>query len=183
MEGKTFDNSHKETQEALDWFRENLEVRDGVLYWLDGIYGSKKRSTRYVGKPAGCISFRGYIQVRKGKDKYMAHRILWALHYGSWPKAGIDHINGDRLDNRIDNMRDETQFLNSKNAAKYPRREPWIATGVGRTGDRWYASAQVDKKAISLGRFNCHTAAMFARKKFDQENGFSDRHGAAPRVY
>ena len=124
------------------------------------------------------MSKRGYIQVRKGRDKFMAHRIIWAIHYGSWPSVGVDHINGNKLDNRIENLRETTQFQNSKNAAKYPRCESWIATGVNRHGSKWRASAQVDNIKMHIGVFNCPTAAMVARNLFDQENGFTGRHGS-----
>lgn len=183
IDGSTFNNSHKETKEALDWFRRNLRLDGGVLIWMPYGNNGRKRASNFANKPAGGVSKRGYIQVRKGIDKFMAHRIIWAMHYGKWPESGIDHINGDRLDNRIDNMRVASQYGNSKNAAKYPRKEPWIATGVIRRGAKWYAHAQVNKKSLRLGIFNCHTAAMIARKKFDIDNGFSPRHGAEPRVY
>lgn len=181
--GSAFDNREKETPEALQWFRDNLYLVDDCLYWKPWNSNGRKRSPVYSNMKAGCVSKRGYIQVRKGVDKFMAHRIIWAMHYGKWPESGIDHINGDRLDNRIDNMRDETQFANCKNAAKYPRKEPWIATGVVRSGRGFTAYAQVNKKVTRIGKFKCHTAAMIARKLFDQNNGFSDRHGASPRVY
>lgn len=181
--GSTFDNRKKETQEALQWFRDNLYLYGCELYWKPMNSNGRVRSSVYANNRAGCVSKRGYIQVRKGRDKFMAHRIIWAMHYGSWPESGIDHINGDRLDNRIENMRDETQFQNCKNAAKYPRREPWIATGVNRVKGGFSAHAQVNKKAVYIGKFRCHTAAMIARKLFDQSNGFSDRHGAEARVY
>lgn len=184
MNGRSFDNSHKETKEALEWFIRNLDVKGDVLYWKVDPSAPRRRGSYLVGKPAGCVSVRGYIQVRKGKDKFMAHRILWGLHYGEWPKYGIDHINGDRLDNRIENMRVTTQYGNCKNSAKYPRKEPWIATGVMRSrGGMWTAYAQVNKRNIHIGQFKCHTSAMIARKLFDQSNGFSDRHGAEERVY
>lgn len=182
--GSAFDNRKKETPESLQWFRDNLYMVDNVLYWKPMNSNGRVRSSVYAGRKAGCVSRRGYIQVRKGKDKFMAHRIIWGLHYGAWPESGIDHINGDRIDNRIENMRDETQFANCKNAAKYPRKEPWIATGVNRRENgKWGASVQVNKKKMTIGTYNCHTAAMIARKLFDQSNGFSDRHGAEPRVY
>lgn len=182
-EGSSFDNRMKETPEALQWFKDNLYLENDVLYWMPMNTNGRKRSSVYSGKAAGGVSKRGYIQVRKGKDKFMAHRIIWAFHYGSWPESGIDHENGDSLDNKIENMRDETQFVNCKNAAKYPRKDPWIATGVNRRPDgKWYASAQVNKVKKHIGSFNCHTAAMIARKLFDKANGFSDRHGSELRV-
>ena len=64
-DGSTFDNTNKETKEALEWFRDNLYVKDDVLYWSDS-NSVRKRSKRYLNKPAGCVSKRGYIQVRKG---------------------------------------------------------------------------------------------------------------------
>lgn len=182
--GSAFDNRKKETQEALQWFRDNLYLSVCDLYWKPMNSNGRVRSSVYANNRAGCVSRRGYIQVRKGRDKFMAHRIIWAMHYGAWPESGIDHINGDRLDNRIENMRDETQFKNCKNAAKYPRMEPWIATGVCRRNNgKWSASVQIDKMKKTLGTYNCHTAAMIARKLFNQSNGFSERHGAEPRVY
>jgi len=177
--GATFDNTEKETQDALFWFLANTYILDDTLYWKSLNSNGRKRSAVYSDKPAGCISPRGYIQVRMGRDKFMAHRIIWAMHKGNWPKNGIDHINGDKTDNRIENMRECTQFRNSKNASKYPRREPWIATGVHRRGTRFSAHAQVNKVTHFIGIFNCHTAALFARLKFNRENGFTERHGVS----
>lgn len=177
--GVTFDNSAKETIYALEWFLYNTYKIDDVLYWNPWNSNGRKRSAVYSNKPSGCVSPRGYIQVRMGKDKFMAHRILWAMHYGSWPKNGIDHINGIKTDNRIENMRETTQFCNSKNAAKYPRRENWIATGVKRYKDKFSATAQVNLKKVHLGIFNCHTSAHLARLLFDVKNGFTNRHGTA----
>lgn len=177
IEGSTFDNTDKETPEALEWFVRNTYVIDDVLHWMPVASSGRKRSAVYSGKPCGCLSKRGYIQVRMGKDKFMAHRILWAMRCGSWPVTGIDHINGNKTDNRASNMREVTQFSNSKNAEKYKRKEPWIATGVSRHGIGFRADAQVDNKRFFIGLFKCHTAAMVARKLFDIGKGFTVRHG------
>ena len=177
MDGVTFDNSNKETQDALMWFSENTYICDDKLFWKNKSSSGRARSSVYAGKQCGCLSKRGYIQVRMGKEKFMAHRIIWAMTYGSWPIGGIDHIDGDKTNNRIENLRDTTQFENSKNAAKYPRKEPWIATGVIRHNNKFKASAQVDNVKVYIGLYNCHTAAMIARKLFDVGKGFSDRHG------
>ena len=177
--GKTFDNSAKETPEALEWFKRNTYLVDDVLYWAPHNSNGRKRSAVYSNKPCGCVSVRGYIQVRMGRDKFMAHRIIWAIRNGNWPIGGIDHVNGNKLDNSAGNLRDTTQFDNSKNAAKYPRTEDWIATGVYRYGDRFRAFAQVNHKSIYLGTFRCHAMAAIKRRLFDQSNGFTQRHGVA----
>lgn len=176
-EGATFDNRAKETVEALIWFRANTYVKDDVLYWNGGAPRARARSGVYAWKPAGCVSPRGYIQVRMYSEKFMAHRIIWALYYGCWPKNGIDHINGLKTDNHIENMREVTQFENSKNAAKYPRQEDWIATGVDKRPSGFAVYGQANKKRHYLGMRKCHTAAMFLKLRFDIEHGFSSRHG------
>ena len=177
-DGATFDNTEKETIDALDWFSNNTYMINHVLYWKPISSSGRKRSSQYANKKCGCVSAMGYIQVRMGVDKFMAHRIIWAMHYGYWPKNGIDHINGDKTDNRIDNMRETTQFENSKNAGKYPRTENWIATGVSRHKNKFKATAQVNKQKVHIGVYKCHTAAMIARKLFDINKGFTDRHGS-----
>lgn len=68
-----------------------------------------------VGRHAGSIGNRGYLQVRIKTKKYSAHRLAWLLFYGNWPAGVIDHINGDKLDNRIANLRDVTNTTNQHN--------------------------------------------------------------------
>lgn len=59
--------------------------------------------------------FHGYRRVNVGIKKYLAHRLAWLLHKGHWPEFEIDHINGDKADNRISNLRDVTHAENQKN--------------------------------------------------------------------
>lgn len=179
IDGNTFDNSSKENDAALQWFIDNTYIVDDVLYWGESVGNTRKRSSVYLNKPAGTLSLRGYIQIRMGRDKFMAHRVIWAIRHGRWPKSGIDHINGNTTDNSADNLREVNQYVNSKNASKYPRKEDWIATGVARRGTGFIARAQVNKKLKYIGKFRCHTSAMFARILFDRMNGFTERHGQA----
>ena len=64
---------------------------------------------------------KGYIRVRIKRTEYYAHRLAWLYVYGEWPKDQIDHINRDKSDNRITNLRDVTCSENNRN--KGPRKK------------------------------------------------------------
>jgi hypothetical protein len=81
----------------------------GVITWVN------KRKTEVNEKPAGHLSFNGYLQIGFKGKLYYGHRLAWYLHYGAWPKNHIDHINGIRNDNRIINLRDVTSKDNNFN--------------------------------------------------------------------
>jgi hypothetical protein len=73
-------------------------------------------NTRYAGRSAfisdnGC----GHLRGRIWDSDYMAHRVAWAIFYGEWPNGHIDHINGDRNDNRVCNLRVASNRENSQN--------------------------------------------------------------------
>lgn len=71
--------------------------------------------TRSDGKVQGSIRSTGYLECFYKGKRYLAHRLAWFLHYGEWPKGYIDHINRDRLDNRITNLRIATLGENQAN--------------------------------------------------------------------
>lgn len=84
--------------------RLNYHPDTGVFTWV--------RS----GKVAGSLRPSGYIAINLNKKLYQAHRLAWLYVYGSWPKTHIDHINCDRQDNRIVNLRDATPSQNIANS-------------------------------------------------------------------
>lgn len=67
-----------------------------------------------VGKRAGCLDKRGYTVIRFKKKLYYAHRLAWLFVHGEEPKT-IDHINNNPTDNRIDNLRNVNQKINTLN--------------------------------------------------------------------
>ena len=162
---------------ALVW-----RVRD-VSFFTDGersaIHCMRVWNARYAGNPAfkGKTSagyFRGGIFSRR----YLAHRVAWAIYSGAWPENEIDHINGDKLDNRIANLRSVTRQENGKNRAT------GINNKSGTTGVYWYNRdlvwvAQVSKngKNKHIGCFKSKDEAIEARAKANLEYGYHANHG------
>ncbi|WBK39668.1 hypothetical protein [Xanthomonas phage L522] len=71
-----------------------------------------------AGSVAGSVNSRGYIQVGVHGRLYQAHRLAWLLHHGAWPSQQIDHIDRDRTNNRIDNLRECSNSENQQNVGK-----------------------------------------------------------------
>jgi hypothetical protein len=85
-----------------------LEYRDGILFW------KVNRGKAHAGDEAGCIGNRGYVLVVINGKQRMAHRLIWIMH-GNDPVPMLDHINGDQLDNRIENLRPANASQNQRN--------------------------------------------------------------------
>jgi hypothetical protein len=121
----------------------------------------------------------GYIRVYFAEKRIPAHRAAWALHYGRWPTLLLDHINGDRADNRIANLREVTPRENCRNAKKQANNTSGV-TGVYWTPreGRWVAQTGSHRYGTLRRRF-FHTfeEAVACRKAFDAEEGYSPLHG------
>lgn len=100
-------NYHPETGE-LTWKQRPREHFKCAQGW-------KTFNTRSAGKVAGSMSVYGYLRINLNKTFYNVHRIAWAMFYGEWPSDQIDHINRDRRDNRIANLRPATNSENNRN--------------------------------------------------------------------
>lgn len=159
----------------------------GKLFWLErprsffkDDASCKKWNAKHAGKEAftSLTSF-GYVQGSILNQKYSGHHIVWALRYGEWPEHQIDHINGIRNDNRIENLRDVPQSQNVKNSCLASNNTSGIC-GVRWDKDRnkWFAYGKSSGPMKNLGRYNCVGLAIKARLNFQEQNGFSPRHGA-----
>jgi HNH endonuclease len=94
------------TKQYLD---ELFDYRDGSLYW------KKSRSNIVkVGDKVGCMSGNGYLDVRVDGKLLKVHRIIFVMHHGYEPKM-LDHINADKTDNRIENLRECVSAENVRN--------------------------------------------------------------------
>ena len=107
-----------------------------------------------------------------------AHRVAWALHYGKWPDGHIDHINGDRADNRIENLRDVLHHDNMRNMA-IPNTNTSGQVGVqwNKKDKRWHARIGHGETRRFLGSFIDKQDAIAARKQAEIEMGYHPNHG------
>jgi hypothetical protein len=103
---------------------------------------------------AGTKRKDGYIEIQIKKKLYKAGRLAWFYTYKEWPKQFIDHKNGIRDDNRIDNLRDVSRQENSHNQRKAQSDNKTSGLiGVSLSHGRWRARIMANKKNIELGFF------------------------------
>lgn len=106
-----------------------------------------------------------------------AHRLAWLMYYGNWPNHNIDHIDGDGLNNKIENLRDVPQGENNKN--KRPSVKINKQWGVRWNQGKWQAQIKVAGVVKYLGGFHQKDDAIAARKQAEVTYGFHANHGVA----
>jgi len=117
-----------------------------------------------AGSVAGCTDRDGYLKVCIKSRFYRLHRLAWLYIYGTWPKNQIDHINRNRSDNRICNLRDVTNQQNMCNAGTYNTNTSGRAVVYWDKRDsRWRACIVNKGKYLSLGYFKTFDEAVAAR--------------------
>lgn len=117
---------------------------------------TSKNHPHRLNKVAGCKYSEGYIVVSvPGGRRFSAHRLIWLWVYGEWPKHEIDHINGNRSDNRIENLRDVTRSVNGEN-----RRAADITNKSGILGASWLEKRKCYQVVISV-RGTQHFLGLF----------------------
>jgi len=132
---------------------------------LTGIFTAKiDRGNLKVGGQQGSLTLDGYLELRIHDKLYKAHRLAWLWVYGYFPENLIDHKNGDKLDNRIDNLRETTKACNSQNSKIYCTNTTGYK-GVcyhKRTG-RWLSQVHFKGRGIYIGAFDSSIEAALAR--------------------
>lgn len=71
----------------------------------------------------GSIDKDGYLIIKVKSKQFKAHRIAWFLYYGYFPKSELDHINRNKLDNRIENLRESNRIEQNRNKDKKPNKQ------------------------------------------------------------
>ncbi len=144
----------KTNELAADLLHELLEYRDGELYW------KQSGKSRQMGRPAGGINGDGYRRIKINRKLYAVHRLVWVMH-GNNPVPFVDHINGDVLDNRIENLRAATHSQNCMNRrVRFDSRSG--VKGVNLRKGKWYGCVTLNYKVYPAGYFDRKEDAIAA---------------------
>lgn len=189
---KTIDQRRKEGlsfEDISKIIRADFET--GKLYWLrrtSDMFANGKRdaeraciswNARFAGKEAlTADNGFGYRHGDIFAKKYQAHRVIWLLAYGEWPEDQIDHINGNRSDNRLSNLSAASNLTNGKNQ-KRPSDNTSGHIGVcwSKRHQKWMSQIHVNGRGKFLGYFDEIQDAVAARKKAEATFGFHENHG------
>ncbi len=160
----------------------------GKLFWKErpvSMFTARKQTAEHnaaiwngknAGKEAFTATSRGYKVGRIGDDGFFAHRIIWKMVYGTEPEQ-IDHIDGDRGNNRLENFRESCDAVNALNKA-IPNNNTTGHIGVYRAKrGKWRAAIQVGGRQKSLGHFTNVEDAIAARKEAERLHGYHANHG------
>ena len=148
----------EELKEFLDY---NPDT--GIFIWKKQVAQNIK-----VGQEAGAMNSNGYIQIRFKNSPYLAHRLAYYMYYGIHPlEKLVDHIDGDKTNNKIDNLRLATNPQNSMNRVNLNRNNTSGVIGVccHKRFKKWQAQIIVNKVYKYLGSFTNKEEAIKARRE------------------
>lgn len=140
-----------------------------------------RSSNSRKGDIAGSMESNGYVRIVIDGKKHYAHRLAYFYVYGFTPEF-IDHLNGNRSDNSIKNLKASTRLENAKNKTISIRNKSGMA-GVYwiNSLSLWKASIKNNGNLIYLGCYVKKIDAMKARKNSELKYGYSENHGAIGR--
>lgn len=150
-----------------DFNKLSYDSSTGVFVWVES--PSKKIP---VGSVAGTITRNGYCNIKIGKINYLAHRLAWLFVNDCWPSWHVDHINGDRLDNRISNLREASFEINAQNRRVANSNN--VSCGLlgvswNKGNKRWAAAIRSGGRKIHIGLFDtpdlAHKAYIHAKRE------------------
>lgn len=168
----------------VEVLRERIEYNPetGELLWLP-VEATNKHlkvwNKRFSGSAALNHEHHTGYKVGRLMGKHMAaHRVAWAIYTGEWPSWQIDHINGDRSDNRIANLREVSDQENARNR-KLQNNNTTGSVGISwhKRSKKWNTYIKVNGKMKHLGDFSCIGAAICARLIAERDNEFHKNHG------
>lgn len=161
------------------------DMQTGVLTWsarpayhfADQSY-CDRWNARFPGKPAGKVNKVGYVRVVVANKQLLAHRVIWTMLYGDSPEQ-IDHLNGDKTDNRLVNIEGGSSKENMRNQRRHSNNTSGIC-GVSwdKTRGLWHAYIGIGEcRRRSIGMFDRKQDAISARRAAERELGYKPNHG------
>jgi hypothetical protein len=144
----------------------DYEPETGEFRWRVSRGGIK------LGDVAGCVDSYGYTCIRINGMQFRAHRLAWLYTHGTWPDHQIDHLNGNRSDNRFANLRDVSGSMNSQNQTRPQKSNTsgFLGVSLHKASKRWKAQIMVNGRSQHLGYFStteaAHAAYLAAKLRF-----------------
>ena len=158
------------------------ELKNMFIYDDGNIYRTKRAGCFKVGSKAGSIwkdpkrENHKYMVIKISGKEYKLHRIIWCLINGKMPDGQIDHINGDTLDNRIENLRVVDNVTNSKNRGIQSNNTTGYH-GITRHNGRFRVRINHNGKRLSCGVYDTFEEALSKRLELEEEYGYHKNHG------
>lgn len=144
----------------------------GVFTWIfNRIHG-------LIGRPAGSINSHGYLRFKLFGQECLAHRIAFLFVLGRMPLDQVDHINGDRMDNRWENLREVSNAENCRNRkVRSDNNSGCVGVHWESGRNKWKAGICFDGERRHLGYFDTLELAIDARRSAESESGFHPNNG------
>lgn len=163
----------KITQERA---KQLFSYRGGKLFWR-----IKTSSKTHIGNVVGSHNGHGYFQVNVDGNCYRLHRIIWLWHYGYFPENGVDHINRDKLDNRIENLREVSQICNLRNTNNPCDNKSGVKGVIWeKTRKKWMAYIRVNNRMTNIFRSSSFIEAVCHRLAAEQCLGWEGCDSSSP---
>jgi hypothetical protein len=156
------------------------ELRSRFDYNVDTGQLLFKEPPRWRRSPVlGSLNGSGYIATSFRNRNHKVHRLIWIYHYGNIPSGKVvDHINHNRSDNRIENLRLVTHQDNCKNRRHLTKTlSNTIGVYYRKKEDKWIAMIGLNNQVYYLGIFKTKGEAVLARQRAEVEYGFHRNHG------
>ena len=166
----------------------DCDFETGELTWRTRTSDMDARSqqrrlfnSRFAGRPAFTAkNSDGYLGGKLMGRSLKAHTVIWAMMNGEWPSGEIDHIDGNRTNNSIKNLRCVDKSTNQRNASlRLDNTSGVVGVSYNKQWGKWSARIQHGGKRIFLGWFETAEEAAIARRDAEMRYGYHPNHGRA----
>lgn len=167
-----------------------LDKSTGYLYWKNrpvwtfnqGKYDIKREAHRWNSRHEGFQAFNtlskyGYLSGRLSGVSLYSHRVVWAVYHGDFPELWLDHLDGNRSNNKIENLREVSYKDNNKNSSLRSDNKTGCVGVTVRQSKFIVNIKDCFGKQIQLGTFKTLEEAIFKRKSAEADYGYHVNHG------
>jgi hypothetical protein len=157
----------------------------GIFTWLKRAPETFKTTraasiwnAHFAGEPAGLSGSKYYSRICVDGKKLLAHRLAFLYMGGRFPISDVDHISGDKRDNRWRNLREATRAENQRNTKLRTDNKSGVhgVSYLTKKG-RWRATIYNNSKQIFIGEFDNFDDAVIARKEAEKRYNYHPNHG------